>query len=108
MTTKNNQMFNAENKKNTVKYSCRTCSNTFEASPPDDIHRFSSVYPCWKFDWVERSYECCRCGKSTKLFWHPEIHKHHYFASVEEIEHKTSKNALGSHHPEYVRRMVGY
>jgi hypothetical protein len=38
------------------------------------------------------------------------MHKHHYFATIEEIEHKTSKNALASnhHHQEYVRRMVGY
>jgi ribosomal protein S21 len=36
------------------------------------------------------------------------MHKHHYFDTIEEIEHKTSKNALGRHHQEYVRRMVGY
>ena len=108
MTTKNNQMFKNESENNAVMYSCKACSNTFEASPPDDIHRFSSVNPCWKSDWIERSYECTRCGKITKLFWHPEMHKHRYFATIEEIEHKTSKNALGSHDQEYVRRMVGY
>jgi DNA-directed RNA polymerase subunit RPC12/RpoP len=106
MTAKNNQMFKNESEKN-IKYSCRACSNTFDANPPDDVHRFSSVYPCWKFDWIERSYECSRCSKSTKLFWHPELHEHHDYTTVEEIERKTSKNNVGSH-PEYVRRMVGY
>ena len=109
MTAKNNQMFQEnESKRNTVKYSCRSCSNTFDANPPDDVHRFSSVYPCWKFDWIERNYECNRCSKRAKLFWHPEVHRHHHdYATVEEIEHKTTKNNLSSH-PEYVRRMVGY
>jgi hypothetical protein len=73
----------------------------------DDVHRLSSVYPCWKFDWFERSYECSRCSKRAKLFWHPEVHKHRDYATVEEIEHKSIKNNLSSH-PEYVRRMVGY
>ena len=109
MTAKNNQMFQEnESERNTVKYSCRSCSNTFDANPPDDVHRFSSVYPCWKFDWIERNYECSRCSKRAKLFWHPEVHRHHHvYATVEEIEHKTTKNNLSSH-PEYVRRMVGY
>jgi DNA-directed RNA polymerase subunit RPC12/RpoP len=108
MTAKNNQMFQKnESERNAVKYSCRSCSNTFDANPPDDVHRFSSVYPCWKFDWIERNYECSRCSKRAKLFWHPEVHRHHVYATVEEIEHKTIKNNLSSH-PEYVRRMVGY
>lgn len=108
MTAKNNQMFQKnESERNAVKYSCRSCSNTFDANPPDDVHRFSSVYPCWKFDWIERNYECSRCSKRAKLFWHPEVHRHHVYATVEEIEHKTTKNNLSSH-PEYVRRMVGY
>jgi hypothetical protein len=56
---------------------------------------------------IERNYECSRCSKRAKLFWHPEVHRHHDYATVEEIEHKTTKNNLSSH-PEYVRRMVGY
>jgi DNA-directed RNA polymerase subunit RPC12/RpoP len=107
MTIENSQMDKNEIEKKAVKYSCNACGNTFDANPPDDVHRFSSVYPCWKFDWIERSYECSRCSKSIKLFWHPEVHKHHYFATVEEIEHKANKNTLGSH-PNYTRRMRGY
>jgi hypothetical protein len=45
-------------------------------------------------------------AKNIKLFWHLEVHKHHDYATLEEIEHKKSKNTLGSH-PEYARRMVG-
>jgi len=45
--------------------------------------------------------------KAQKLFWHPEVHKHHYYATVEEIEYKTSKNTLDSH-PGYMWRMRGY
>jgi hypothetical protein len=25
-------------------YSCKVCGNPFDAHPPDDVHRFSSVY----------------------------------------------------------------
>jgi hypothetical protein len=107
MTSENNQMYKNEIEKNSVKcYSCKECGNTSNANPPDDVHRFSSVYPCWKFDWVERSYECSRCSKNIKLFWHPEVHKHHHYATLEEIGHKKSKNTPGSH-PEYARRTVG-
>jgi len=108
MTSENNQMFKNESEKNSAKcYSCKDCGNPLDVNPPDDVHSFSSVYPCWKFDWVERTYECSRCTKSTKLFWHPEVHKHHYYATVEEIEYKTSKNTLDSH-PGYMWRMRGY
>jgi hypothetical protein len=31
-------------------YSCKACGNPFSASPPDNAHKFSSVYQCWKFD----------------------------------------------------------
>jgi hypothetical protein len=106
MTTENNQMYKNEIGKKAAKYSCNACGSTFDANPPDDVHRFSSVYPCWKFDWVERRYECSRCNKITKLYWHPKVHKHHYFATLEEIERKTSKNTLGNH-PGYMLRMVG-
>jgi hypothetical protein len=44
--------------------------------------------------------------KHQKLFWHLEVHKHHDYATLEEIEHKKSKNTLGSH-PDYARRIVG-
>jgi DNA-directed RNA polymerase subunit RPC12/RpoP len=65
------------------------------------------VYFCWKFDWVERSYECSRCSKNIKLFWHPEVHKHHDYATLEEIENTRKAKILRPSHPEYARRMVG-
>jgi DNA-directed RNA polymerase subunit RPC12/RpoP len=98
MTSENYQIFKNESEKNSVKcYSCKECGNSFDANPPYDVHRFSSVYPCWKFDWIERIYHCSKCSKSTKLFWHPEVHKHNDYATMEEIEQKTTKNILGSH-----------
>ncbi len=106
-TAENNQMYENKIEKKAARYSCNACGNTFDANPPDDVHRFSSVYPCWKFDWVERSYQCSRCIKSTKLFWHPQVHKHRNYATVEEVERKASKNTLGNH-PDYARRMEGY
>jgi rubredoxin len=107
MTSENNQMYMNEIEKKPIKYSCNTCGNTFDANPPDDVHRFSSVYPCWKFDWVERSFQCFKCNKSTKLFWHPKVHNHHDYATLQEIEHKISKNTRGSL-PDYAQRMRGY
>jgi rubredoxin len=108
MTSENRQTYKNRIEKKAVKcYSCKACGNIFDAHPPDDVHRFSSVYPCWKFDWIERSYQCTRCSKSSKLFWHPKVHKDHDYATVDEIQHKTSKNTLGNL-SEYARRMVGY
>ncbi|HKI08209.1 MAG TPA: hypothetical protein VKA09_07410 [Nitrososphaeraceae archaeon] len=106
-TTIENATTTLRKQEHTGGYSCKACGNPIDAHPPDDVHRLSSVYPCWKFDWIERSYECSRCSKRAKLFWHPEVHKHRDYATVEEIEHKSIKNNLSSH-PEYVRRMVGY
>lgn len=110
ITSKNKQMFNKneseEKAVNCYYFSCKECGNSFDANPPDDVHRFSSVYPCWKFDWIERNYHCSKCSNSTKLFWHPEVHKHHDYATVD-VERKTSKNTVGSH-LDYVRRMRGY
>jgi hypothetical protein len=88
-------------------FSCKECGNPFDANPPDDVHKFSSVYPCWNFDWVERNYQCSRCYKSTKLFWHPGVHKHHDYATIEEVELKTRKDPLGNR-PNYAQRMRGY
>lgn len=108
MNAENNQMFKNESGKNTTKhYSCKACGNTFEANPPDDVYSYSSVVPCWNFDWVERSYQCSRCNKNIKLFWHPEVHKHRDYATVEEIELKSNKDTIGNS-PDYARRMVGY
>jgi hypothetical protein len=45
-------------------------------------------------------------AKNIKLFWHLEVHKHHDYATLEKIEHKKSKNTLGSY-PDYAWRMVG-
>jgi rubredoxin len=96
-----------EKYKHTIMYSCNACGNTFHANPPDDVHRFSSVYPCWKFDWIERSYRCDRCSKNIKLFWHPKVHKHHDYTSLEEIELKANQDTHGNH-PRYFQRMRGY
>lgn len=106
-TSENRQTYKNSNEKKVKCYSCKACGNIFETHPPDDVHSFSSVYPCWKFDWVERSYQCSSCKKSSKLFWHSKVHKDHDYATVEEIQHKISKNNLGSL-SEYARRMVGY
>lgn len=107
-TSENRQTYKNSNEKKAVNcYSCKACGNIFETHPPDDVHSFSSVYPCWKFDWIERSYQCSSCKKSSKLFWHSKVHKDHDYATVEEIQHKISKNNLGSL-SEYARRMVGY
>jgi DNA-directed RNA polymerase subunit RPC12/RpoP len=96
-----------EKYKQTSMYSCNTCGNTFDANPPGDVHNFSSVYPCWKFDWIERSYRCNRCSRNIKLFWHPKVHKHHDYTTFEEIERKTSKDTQGNY-PHYAQRMRGY
>jgi hypothetical protein len=54
MTSENNQMFKNKSEKNSVKYySCKACGNTFDANPPNEVHKFSSVYQCWKIDWIE-------------------------------------------------------
>jgi DNA-directed RNA polymerase subunit RPC12/RpoP len=91
-------------------YSCKACGNPFSASPPDDVHKFSSVYQCWKFDWIERSYRCHECGNTTTLYWHPRVHKHHDYTPREEINRKVSKdNNLGNNTTaDYLQRMVGY
>jgi hypothetical protein len=47
-------------------YSCKACGTPFSAAPPDDVHRFSSVYQCWKFDWIERSYRCPECSNTPQ------------------------------------------
>jgi hypothetical protein len=103
---KNNQMYKSEIEKKPT-YSCNTCGNTLAANPPDDVHTFSSVYPCWKFDWIERSFQCDKCSKSTKLFWHSKVHKHHDYATLQEIERKISKNTRDSL-SDNALRMSGY
>ena len=102
----NNQMFKNESEK-MLSSIAEACGNTFHANRPDDVYGFSSVYPCWKYDWVEQSYQCSTCIKNTKLFWHPQVHKHHGYATVEEIERKTTKDTVGNH-PDCMRRMVRY
>jgi hypothetical protein len=38
---------------NEKNYSCMGCGSSFSAKAPDDVHKFSSVYQCWNFDWIE-------------------------------------------------------
>jgi rubredoxin len=91
-------------------YSCKVCGNPFRTSPPDDAHRFSSVYQCWEFDWIERSFQCPECSNTTKLYWHPRVRKHHDYASREEVNRKFSKDNNSGNNPgvNYLQRIVGY
>jgi rubredoxin len=98
-------------------YSCKACGNPFNAGPPDDVHRLSSVYQCWKFDWIERSYRCPECSNTTTLYWHPRVHKHQDYTSREEINRKFSKdnnsennnnNNNNNARADYLQRMTGY
>ena len=108
MSEGNTKIFKNESGKNdTKRYSCEDCGNSFDANPPDDVCRFSSMFPCWNFDWVERTYKCSSCGNNIKLFWHPELHKHRDYTTLEEIEVKTKKDPMGNS-PDYSRRMIGY
>jgi hypothetical protein len=88
-------------------YSCKSCGSSFDASPPDSLHESSSVYQCWKFDWVERSYQCGSCGTTTVLYWHPEKHKHRDYATLEEMRREIGKDRSAPRRA-YVERMVGY
>jgi hypothetical protein len=91
----------------TSRYSCKACGISNDANPPDDVHKSSSVYPCWKFDWIEREYKCPSCNKTTTLYWHSEVHKYHDYTTAEEVTRKMSNckldDPLG-----WVKRMAGY
>jgi DNA-directed RNA polymerase subunit RPC12/RpoP len=91
----------------TSRYSCKACGNPFDANLPDDVHKFSSVYQCWKFDWIEREYKCHSCSKTTTLYWHSEVHKYHDYASAEEVTRKMSNGKLDDPSG-WIKRMVGY
>jgi hypothetical protein len=107
MTSENNQMFKNESEKNSVKcYSCKECGNPFDANPPSDVHMFSSVYQCSKFDWIEREYRCPSCSKTTTLYWHSEVHKYHDYATTEEVTRKMNNEKLDD--PSVKKRMAGY
>jgi rubredoxin len=86
------------------RYSCKVCGNPFDADPPDDVHKFSSVYQCWEFDWIEREYGCPSCSKTATLYWHSEVHKYHDYATVQEVTLKMNNGKLDSS----VKRMAGY
>ena len=88
-------------------YSCKACGNAFDANPPDDVQKSSSVYQCWKFDWIEREYMCPSSNKTTTLYWHSEVHKYHDYATAEEVTRKMSNGKLDD--PLWwVKRMAGY
>jgi hypothetical protein len=91
----------------TSRYSCEACGNPFDATPPDDVHEFSSVYECWKFDWIEREYKCPNSSKTTTLYWHSEVHKYRDYATAEEVTRKMSNGKLDDPSG-WVKRMVNY
>jgi hypothetical protein len=95
ITSENNQMFKNKSEKNSVKYySCKECGNTIDVDPPDDVHRFSSVYQCWKFDWIKREYGCPSCSKTTTLYWHYEVHMYRDYATAEVVTLKMNNTKL--------------
>jgi hypothetical protein len=95
ITSENNQMDKNKSEKYSVKYySCKECGNTIDVDPPDHVHRFSSVYPCWKFDWIKRKYGCSSCSKTTTLYWHSEVHKYRDYATAEVVALKMNKAKL--------------
>jgi transcription elongation factor Elf1 len=92
----------------TGRYSCKMCGNPIDAHPPDDVHKFCSVYQCWRFDWIERSYQCHKCNNSITLYWHPKAHENHYYATLQEIKSKIDKDKLGNGTKVSLLRMTGY
>jgi rubredoxin len=108
MTSQNSQTYKNKIEKKAVKYySCKACGNTFDANPPDDVHKFSSVYQCWKFDWIEREYRCPGCSKTTTLYWHSEVHKYRDYATSEEVTLKKINGKLDDD-SSIKKRMAGY
>lgn len=107
MTSENNQLYKNESEKNSVKrYSCEECGNPFDANPPSDVHMFSSVYQCWKFDWIEREYSCPSCSKTTTLYWRSEVHKYHDYTTTEEVTRKMNNRKFDD--SSVKKRMGGY
>jgi hypothetical protein len=107
MTSENNQMFKNKGEKNSVKYYfCKACGNTLDANLLDDVYKFSSVYQCWKFDWIEREYRCPSCSKTTTLYWHSEVHKCSDYPTSEEVTLKKNNGTL--HDSSIKKRMAGY
>jgi len=78
----------------TSRYSCKACRNPFDANPPDDIHKFSSLYQCWKFDWIEREHKCPNCSKTTTLYRDSEGHKYNDYATAEEATRRMNNGKL--------------
>jgi NAD-dependent SIR2 family protein deacetylase len=92
----------------TYGYSCIMCGNHFTANPSDDVHRLSSVYQCWKFDWIERNYQCNECHNTTNLYWHPKLHKNYDYATSQEIKYTIDKDSSRNDTNPYLQRMIGY
>lgn len=90
------------------RYSCKVCGNPIDTHPPDDVHKFSSVYQCWRFDWIERNYQCHNCDNATTLYWHPKVHKIHDYATLQEIKSKIDKDKPGNSTKVSLLRMTGY
>jgi hypothetical protein len=75
-------------------YSCKACGNPIDAHPPDDVHKFSSVYH--------------NCDNATTLYWHPKVHKNHDYATLQEIKSKIDKDKPGNSTKVSLLRMTGY
>jgi hypothetical protein len=88
-------------------YSCMGCGSSFSAKALDDVHKFSSVYQCWNFDWIERGHKCPSRSKTTTLYWHSQVHKYRDYATVEQVNKKMSNGESDETH-DWVRRMAGY
>ena len=92
---------------NEKNYSCMGCGSSFSAKAPDDVHKFSSVYQCWNFDWIELGHKCPSYSKTTTLYWHSQVHKYRDYATVEQVNKKMSNGKSDETH-DWVRRMAGY
>jgi hypothetical protein len=89
-------------------YSCKECGSPIDAHPHDDVHKFCSVYPCWRFDWIERNYQSHNCNYATTLYRHPKVHKNHDYATLQEIKSKIDKDKLGNGTKVSLLTMTGY
>jgi cytochrome c-type biogenesis protein CcmH/NrfF len=83
------------------------CGSSFSAKAPDDVHKFSSLYQCWDFEWIEREHKCPSCSKKTTLHWHSQVHEYRDYATVEQVNKKMSNGKSDETHG-WVKRMAGY
>ena len=51
------------------KYACRNCGQSFDAAPPDDVHKFAMVNRPMVGNPILVNYECENCNKKNPLYW---------------------------------------